>query len=159
MKFQMFFQKKWISYVKSFSSYWLQKICLFKSILGFFSENALALNVVTSPKNSWNMHKNTFVLLFHESEPNWVKKSYCYSDLRFKDSFVTGWLPTTSIVAVIERIYGYQFKPNYLKKHKLFPVLYLRFWNVHEIPNVLKKKLILIGQLFPNLLTPKNVLI
>ena len=36
---------------------------------------------------------------------------------------LTRWLPTTSILVVIERIYRYQFKSNYLKNHKFFATL------------------------------------
>ena len=43
---------------------------LFKCITGLVSENPLAVTVLTSPKNSWNLQKSTFIILFHHSEPN-----------------------------------------------------------------------------------------
>ena len=32
--------------------------------------NPLAVNVLMSPKNSWNLHKGTFIILFHYSRPD-----------------------------------------------------------------------------------------
>ena len=75
--------KTWASGVKYFWSYWLQKICLFKCITAIVSENPLAVNVLTSLKNSWNLQKSSSILLFNHSEPNWAWKSYLYSVLRF----------------------------------------------------------------------------
>ena len=39
-------------------------MCLFKCIAGLFSEKPIAVNVLTSLKNSCNMQKRTFILLF-----------------------------------------------------------------------------------------------
>ena len=50
-------------------------MCLFKCITVLLSENPLAVNVLTSPKNSWNLQKSTFILLFLHSQPKWVRKS------------------------------------------------------------------------------------
>ena len=62
--FLMFWQKKRASYLKYFWSYWLREMCLFKCIAGLISEKPIAVNVLTSPKNSCNMQKRTFILLF-----------------------------------------------------------------------------------------------
>ena len=43
----------------------------------------------------------------------------------------TRWLPTTSILVVIGRLYRYQFKCNYLKNQKPFLNFLLHFWNLH----------------------------
>ena len=86
---------------------------------GLVSENLLAVNVLQSPKNCWNLHKSTFILLFCHSEPNWVGKSQFQSYLRFWDCLGTPWLPTTSILILIGRIYHYQFKCSYLKNLEL----------------------------------------
>ena len=119
---------------------------------------------------------------------------------------ITRWLETTSILVVIERIYSYQLKLKYLKNYRLldifflhfwyldeisdnpltgdyeysrsnrenlqlpiqinlsksrqhFPLFCLNFWNLHEISNILKKNMSLIGQVFLNSLTPKYVFI
>ena len=44
---------------------------------------------------------------------------------------VNTWLPTTSILVVIGRIYRCEFKTNYLKNHNFFPSFFLQFWNIH----------------------------
>ena len=76
INFPMFWKrkKKWAALVKYFWTYWVRRMCLFKRIAGLVFENTLAVNVVSSRKNSWNLQKNTSVLLFHHSVPNWVRK-------------------------------------------------------------------------------------
>ena len=74
---------------------------------------------VTESQNCWNLQKSTFILLFCHSEPNWVGKSQFQSYLRFWDCLLTPWLPTTSILILIGRIYHYQFKCSYLKNLEL----------------------------------------
>ena len=108
---------------------------------GIVSENPLAVNALTGPKNSWNLEKNPFILLVHHSEPNWVRKSYFYSYLRFQDCLLTRWSPNTGIFLVIKRIYRYQFKWNYQKNrnflrhflwHFRIYVQFPMFWKKHE---------------------------
>ena len=138
---------------------------LFKCIRGVVSENPLAVNPLTSPKNSWNLQKRTFILIFQHSGQNWVTKSCFYSDLRFQDFLLTRWLATSGILIVIERLCCYQFKSNYLKSHKFFRNFffffdyYLHFRHLQSICNVLKKKMSLNGQVFAKLLTPNFVFI
>ena len=133
-------------------------MCWFKCITGLVFENPLAMNVLPSVKNLWNLQKSTFMQLFHHSESNWAKRSYFQLDLRFKNCLITRWLPTTSILVVIERIYRYQFKSNYLKKINFLRYFYLifridiKFW-------MFWRKMTLRVQVFLNILTPENVLI
>ena len=115
-------------------------MCLFKCKTRLLSENPVTVNVLTSIKNSWDLEKSTFILLFHHSEPRWVRKSYFHSDLRFLDCFITRWLETTIILVVIERIYRDQFKSYYLKHRKPLTLFFLNVWNLHEVSNALKKK-------------------
>ena len=112
---------------------------LFKCITGLVSENLVEVNMLPSPKNSWNRQKSTFSQLFHHSDLNWVSKSYFKSELRFQDSFLTRWLPTTSYLLAIETIYRYQFKANYQKYKNLFAAFSSTFWYLSEIYNVLEK--------------------
>ena len=114
---------------------------------------------VNQSKNSWNLQKSTFIQLFLHSRSNWVRKSYFQSNIRFWECLITRWLETTSILVVIERIYRYHLKSNYLKIHKLLASFCSDFWNFQEIPNVLKQKMSLIDRVLLNLLTPKDVLI
>ena len=62
-----------------------------------------------------------------------------------------------SIAAEICRIFCNNFKRYYLKNGRLFLDFLLNFWNVHEIYNILKKRMSVIDQLFPKLLFRKEV--
>ena len=44
----------------------------------------------------------------------------------------------TSIPVAISRFSDNKFKRSYLKKESLFVSFLFRFWNVHEIQNILK---------------------
>ena len=57
--------------------------CLFNCVTGLVSETRFGVKQLKSLKNSSNLQKSTFILLFHHSELNWVRKSYFWSDLRF----------------------------------------------------------------------------
>ena len=130
IKFAMFWLKKKDSSVKYYWSYWLGNMCLFHCITGLYSESPLAVNLLASLKNPLNLKESTFILFFHNSEPNWVRKSFFSSDLRFLDCLITRWLPTTNILVVIKRIYSYDVKSNYLENFQHFATFSFRFWNL-----------------------------
>ena len=50
-----------------------------------------------------------------------------------------------------------KFKRTYIKKKRLFSNIFLNFWNVHEIYNILKKKMSILAELFQKLWTAKEV--
>ena len=50
-----------------------------------------------------------------------------------------------------------KFKRHYLKNKKHFLDFLLNFWNVHEIQNILEKKMSILAQLFQKLWTAKEV--
>ena len=130
IKFPMSWLKKKASWVKYYWSYWLGNTCLFHFITGLYSESPLAVNLLASLKNSLNLKKSTFILLFHNSEPKWVRKSFLSSDLRFLDCWITRWLPTTNILVVIKRNYSYDVESNYLENLQHFATLFFPFWNL-----------------------------
>ena len=49
------------------------------------------------------------------------------------------------------------FKRYYPKNNRLFVNFLLHFWNVHEISNILKKKISILAQFFQKLWTAKEV--
>ena len=57
----------------------------------------------------------------------------------------------------IARICHSQFKCKYLKNEKLFLNFLFHFWNLHQIFNILKEKMIVISNVFPKLQTVKNL--
>ena len=69
--------------------------------------------------------------------------------------FFTYWLPMASIMFKVLRICNSQLKFNYLKKEKLFLNFLFHFWNLHQILNILKEKMIVIANVFPKLQTVK----
>ena len=107
---------------------------LFKCITGLVSENPLAVNVLTSRRNFYNLHESTFILSFLHPEPNCVRKSCFQSDLRFYYCLLTRWLETTSILVVIEITYRYKLKLNYRKNHRLFAIFYFIFGIYMKFP-------------------------
>ena len=86
---------------------------------------------------------------------SWKKLGYC--DHKSSDCLLTHWLPMASIPAAICKIFYNNFKPFYLKNARLFLEFLLNFWNVHEIYNIFKKSMSVLGWLFPKLLFRKEV--
>ena len=105
----------------------MRKRCLFKCIAKLLCENHLAVKVLTSLKNSWNVQKCPFILLFHQPEQNWARKSFFQSDLTFYVFLITRWLRTTNISEGFYKIYTYQLNSNYLKNHKCFEAFFSSF--------------------------------
>ena len=56
-----------------------------------------------------------------------------------------------STLFIIARICDFKFKSNYLKNYKLSLNFLFDFWNLHQILNILKKKMMVIANIFPNL--------
>ena len=75
--------------------------------------------------------------------------------MKSKRYLLTHWLPMSSILFNIARICNSQFKCKYLKKEKLFLNFLFYFWNLHQILNIFKKNMMVIGNIFPNLRTVK----
>ena len=61
-----------------------------------------------------------------------------------------------SILFKIVRIWNSQFKSNYVGNEQHFLNVSCNFWNLHQILNILKKKMIVIAYVFPKLQTVKN---
>ena len=71
--------------------------------------------------------------------------------------FVNTLAANTSILVTIGRNSRNKFKWYYLKNQNHFLHFSLRFWNLPQTLSILKKKVSLIAQVFPKLLTPKEV--
>ena len=63
----------------------------------------------------------------------------------------------TSIPAVLFRNCSNNFKCHYLRNQRLFLDFLLHFWNLHQISSIFKEKMNLLAELFPKLLTLKDV--
>ena len=66
------------------------------------------------------------------------------------------WLPMASILFNIARICNSQFKCKYLKDEKHCFSFVFHLWTLHQILNILNKKMMVIANVFPKLQTVKN---
>ena len=62
-----------------------------------------------------------------------------------------------SILSMVVEICNSQFKCNYLKNQNLFLNFLFHFWNIHQILDILKEKMMFIANVFPKLQTVKNL--
>ena len=131
---------------------WLDK-CLKSSV----SEDSLTSNMVNGRKHCWHLNGSNFTILIGHCEDNWLGKPLSLWYAKYSDCFLTHWLPLTSILSLIETSYCNIFRCNYLRNKKLFPNFFLHFANLDSILKILKKKMTLIGDVFFNFGTPKNV--
>ena len=134
-------------------------MCLFKWIPGLLSENPLAVNGLTSPKNSWYLQQSSFLLLLHHSEPNWLKKKFFLirsENLGLLYNMLTG-----------NYEYCHSYRENFplpiqiklSKKPKIFCHTSFAFLVSTLNFQCFEKKITLINQVFLKLLTPKDVVI
>ena len=114
-------------------------------------------NVLMGAKNLWNLHESTFMRSFDHSEEKWFAKCLPYWNIKACGWFLTLWLPMTSVLFGIVRICISQFKCLYLKNGKLFLKFFFDLWNIHQILNIFKKKMIVIAKLFLQLQTVKHL--
>ena len=63
----------------------------------------------------------------------------------------------TNILFKIAKICNSQFKSNYLKNEKPFLNFSMHFWNLHQILNILKEKILVRANVFVKLQTVKNL--
>ena len=126
-------KKRTISYPNYYRNNWIRNRSLLKRLKDLSSAHHSAINVLTGSKHCWSQHGTTIFLRFHEFKINWVRKSLPSSHLKSSYSFLTGWLPMTSIPVAICRYSGDNFKRFYLKRKTHFVNFWLHFWNVHEI--------------------------
>ena len=61
-----------------------------------------------------------------------------------------------SILLNIVGIWSSQFQCNYLENRKFFLNFYFHLWNLHQILKILKKKMMVIANVFPKLRTVEN---
>ena len=104
-------------------------------------------------KYAW---EDFYHFFFHSSEGQWFGKYLPYWSLKSSGCFLTHWQPMESTLFWSVSISRSLFKPNDLKNQKFFLSFLFHLWNLHQILNVFKKKIV-IAQVFPKLQTVKNM--
>ena len=132
------------------------KTCLDKCLKSPAWENPSTSNIVNVLKHCRNLHHITFIKFIDHCRVNWVGKSPSYWHENSWDCLLTHCLPMKSILFLIETIYRYQFRWNYLRNKKLSVNFLLHFPSLTEILNVLNKKITPIGFLLRKLETRKT---
>ena len=113
-------------------------------------------------KVSQILSKSPWQPIYHVISSFWGKLVVKMSPLVLSEIsgvFFIHCLPMRSIVFSITRICDCQFKCNYLKNENLFLNFVFDFCNLHQIWNILKKKMMVIANVFPKLQTMKSFVI
>ena len=84
-------------------------------------------NMVNVPKHCWNLLQSTFIIFIDTYEVNRVWKRGSYWHYKCWDCLLIHWLPMKSFLFLIETIWRYQFRCNYLRK-KTFPQFFAAFF-------------------------------
>ena len=95
-------------------------------------------------KHCWNLHHRLFISFSSHWNGNCIRRSFSYWHAKSWDCLLTHWLPMKSIVFLVETIWRYQFRSDYLRNKKSFLNFLLRFWNLNYILNFFNKNMTLI---------------
>ena len=139
-----------------FPNYRLRKTWLDKLLKSLVSEHCSTVNMLKGPKHSWNLYGRTFVMFV----PRWGKWSCKISPLVIWETLglLVNTLTTDDKYSLCTSNNSRELIQMQLsKKQKNFFVFFLLFWNLHQILNTLKKKMTLIGYVFPKLCPAKDV--
>ena len=128
------------------------------------SEKPLAVNVLTSPKYSWNLQKSTFILLFLHSQPKWVRKSLFSIRCDILGLLVYMLIVNCECCSSNGENLRLPIQIQLSKKPQTFCDLFFAFlvsiWNFQcSVKKKKKKRMSVISQIFLKLLTPKYVLV
>ena len=140
-----------------FRNYRLWKTWLEHYLKGAVSQHALTVNMWKLCKHLQNLDESTFFRFFHHFQRSWFVKSLPFCYVKSLGFLLTYWLAMPTIVFKIARICHSQFKCNYLINEKSFPNFLFHFWNLHQILNILKKKMIAIPTFFRKLQNVKDL--
>ena len=133
-------KKIWPSKVIYFWTDLLRKMWLDKCLKSSVSEDPSTRNMANGPKHCWSLNSSTFVIFIDHCERNSVVKSLSWWYEKYKDCFLTHWLPMTSILFLIETIYRNIFRCNYLENNRNFHNFLSHLGNLDSTLNILKKK-------------------
>ena len=133
-------KKIWPSKVIYFWTDLLRKMWLDKCLKSSVSEDPSTRNMANGPKHCWSLNSSTFVIFIDHCERNSVVKSLSWWYEKYKDCFLTHWLPMTSILFLIETIYRNIFRCNYLENNRNFHNFLFHLGNLDSTLNILKKK-------------------
>ena len=133
-------KKIWPSKVIYFWTDLLRKMWLDKCLKSSVSEDPSTRNMANGPKHCWSLNSSTFVIFIDHCERNSVVKSLSWWYEKYKDCFLTHWLPMTSILFLIETIYRNIFTCNYLENNRNFHNFLFHLGNLDSTLNILKKK-------------------
>ena len=133
-------KKIWPSKVIYFWTDLLRKMWLDKCLKSSVSEDPSTRNMANGPKHCWSLNSSTFVIFIDHCERNSVVKSLSWWYEKYKDCFLTHWLPMTSILFLIETIYRNIFRCNYLENNRNFHNFLFHLGNLDSTLNILKEK-------------------
>ena len=154
--FKYFWKKKRIVITNVFPKLLTVKTWLHDSFESDISEPYSTVNMLMGGKHLSKLHETTFIILFDHSEQKSFDKYLRYWNLKSLGSLLTHWLPVTSILFRIVRVFSSLLKCNYLKNEKNFLKFLFRFWNLPEILIIFQKRMIVRANVFPTLQTVKT---
>ena len=77
-----FLKKTSTSQLKYLQYFLLRKTWLLECLKDPVWEHPFSMNLLTGPKDRWNLHEKTCILWIDQSKMNWVRKCLAYSDLK-----------------------------------------------------------------------------
>ena len=97
-------------------------------------------NMVNWSKHLFHLNGTPFNIIIDHCEGNWVGRSHFLWHAKSWGCLLTLWLPMTSILFLVEKIWRKQFRCSYLKNKSLFVNFFVHFSNLHQILEIFKHR-------------------
>ena len=140
MKWRTFSKKRKVCYLNYFRNYWLQKRRLLKCLKSLPSEQLSVINLLTGSIHCLNMHGTTIILFFPWiwDKLSWKKSALVRSKILglFVNTLTAEYTYAGRNIQTLTQ----QVQTPLSLKQKSFSGFLLRFWNLHEMENIFKKK-------------------
>ena len=147
-------KKRSSSSLMYFRNYRLSKFWLDRSLNSVVSEDPSTFNMLKSPKHLWNLHESTFIIFFSHSEDKMIPKISPLLKFEILRLFLKTLAADDTYAVWVYADLQFPIQMQLSEKRETF---LFHLWNLHQYLNILKKKMMVIANVFLRLPTVKDL--
>ena len=148
------FKKKVIVIANVFPKLQTVKFWLDRSLNSVVSEDPSTFNMLKSPKHLWNLHESTFIIFFSHSEDKRIPKISPLLKFEILRLFLKTLAADDTYAVWVYADLQFPIQMQLSEKRETF---LFHLWHLHQYLNILKKKMMVIANVFLRLPTVKDL--